>query len=262
MNQFRLSGGFALVSVILFVAIISLISTAMVNTYLSNTRATSLDLQRIKAAHLLDAGVRFAALSLASPRAQVVGSAIPSKQLIYAAPDADVVVGIRNEAGFIDLLSGDRALLKSALLMHGGVAADVPKLIDSIQSLAIGELTPSYRKLRELLADTSINTGELLSVVTLHNGHSGVHPELAAEEVLALVPTLSNAQRGRVLAMRDNKSPSLISNRVDNEFFTSTISAYYRISVSVSLHGQRFSRVEIIKMINQAGRLYQVQAVL
>ena len=59
MNQTKLSSGFALVSVVLFVAIISLISTAMVNTYLSNTRATSLDVLRIKAAHLLDAGVRF-----------------------------------------------------------------------------------------------------------------------------------------------------------------------------------------------------------
>ena len=201
-------------------------------------------------------------MSLASPRAKVVGSAIPSKQLIYAAPDADVLVSINNEAGLIDLLSGDRALLKSALLAHGGAAGDVPKLIDSIQSLAIEGVTPSYRKLRELLADTSINTRELLSVVTLHNGRSGVHPELAAKDVLALVPTLSNAQRGRVLAMRDNKSPSLISNRVDNEFFTSTVSAYYRISVSVSLQGQRFSRVQIIQMINQPGRLYQVQAVL
>ena len=262
MNKAKLSTGFALLSVILFVAIISLIGVAMVNTYLSNTRATSLDLQRIKAAHLLDAGVRFAALSIASPRAKVVGSAIPAKQLTYASPDADVLVDIRNEAGFIDLLRADRALLKSALLAHGGVATDLPKLIDSIQSLAAQGVTPSYRKLRELLADTSINVAELLSVVTLHNGRSGVHPQLASKEVLALVPTLSNGERRRVLAARDNNSPSLISNRVNNEFFTSTISAYYRISVSVSLHGQRFSTVQIVQMINQPGRLYQVQAVL
>ena len=246
----------------MFVAIISLISVAMVNAYLNNTRATSLDLQRIKAAHLLDAGVRFAALSLASPRAKVVGSAIPAAQLSYATTDADVLVDIHNEAGFIDLLSGDRALLKSALLAHGGIAADVPKLIDSIQSLAIQGVTPSYRRLRELLAPTSINVRELLSVVTLHNGRGGVHPQLAAEEVLALIPTLSNAQRRRVLEMRDDKSPRLISNRVDNEYFISTISAYYRISVSVTLHDQRFSTVQIIQMINQPGRLYQVQAVL
>lgn len=254
--------GFALFAVILLIAIISLISVAMVNVYLINTRATTLDIQRLKVDQLLDSGIEYAALSLASPRVDVFGSAIPSANLIYASPDADVVIDIRNEAGFIDLLTGQRELLESVLQAHGALQGDVPGLINAIQGLAKAEGQLSYRNIRETLGGTSVAINELLSVATLHNGKTGVHPELASEKVLALVPRLSKAERDRILSNRNDKSPSLISNPIENDFFTSSISAFYRIRVSVTLDGRRYSRLQIIKMINQRGRLYEVQATL
>jgi len=101
---------------------------------------------------------------------------------------------------------------------------------------------------------------QLLSVTTLHNGQSGVHPALAPESVLVLVPRLSTLERERILSARDRKTPSLVSNPVNSDHFSSTISAYYRVSTSVVLQGQRYSRVQIIKMINQQGKLYEPQA--
>ena len=262
MNRIKSGSGFALFTVILLVAVISLISLAMVNVYLSNTRATSIDLQRIKADQLLDSGVRFAALSLASPRAKVSGSAIPAERLVYAAPDVDVVVEIQNEAGFIDLLSGDQVLIKAALLASGAVQSEVPELVSSIQLLVSQQREAKYRALRELLLATSIRTQELLSIATLHNGQEGVHPALAPEQVLALIPKLSKTQRDRILAQRNAKKLSLISNPINNDHFSSTVSAYYRVNSSVVLEGQLYSRVQIIKMINQRGQLYEVQATL
>ncbi len=259
------ASGFALFSVVFFVAIISLMSLAMTNSYLANTRATSLDVQRIKASQLLDSGVRFAALSLASPRAKVSGSAIPLARLVYASPDADVIVDVRNEAGFIDLLKADKELLSAALVASGASPADAPSLIESIQSLAnpsaVSEsYAPSYRRLRGLLADTSVDSQQLISVATLHNGRHGVHPDLASERVLTLVPKLSNAERRRILAKRSATATSLISSPIDSDFFTSSISAYYRVNVSLELQGRTYSQTQVIKMVNRIGRLYEVQA--
>jgi len=118
MKRRATDSGFALFSIVLIVAIISVISLAMVNVYLSNTRAAVIDLQRIKADQLMDSGVNFAALSLASPRAKVSESAIPSTQLVYSEAGVDVIIDIQNEAGFIDLLSANRELLNSVLLEH------------------------------------------------------------------------------------------------------------------------------------------------
>jgi len=259
MKRRATDSGFALFSIVLIVAIISVISLAMVNVYLSNTRAAVIDLQRIKADQLMDSGVNFAALSLASPRAKVSESAIPSTQLVYSEAGVDVIIDIQNEAGFIDLLSANRELLNSVLLEHAVPSAELTRVIDSIQTLANQRSGASYRKLRRLLP-TKRFANQLLSVTTLHNGQSGVHPALAPESVLVLVPRLSTLERERILSARDRKTPSLVSNPVNSDHFSSTISAYYRVSTSVVLQGQRYSRVQIIKMINQQGKLYEPQA--
>jgi hypothetical protein len=262
MTASKKSAGFALFAVIILMAIIGLISSAMVNVYLVNTRATSLDLQRIKAGKLLDSGVRFAALSLASPRAKVSASAVPSRELIYSAPDADVAISLKNESGFIDLISADTTLLKSVLLANGAVQSDLPEVIESIKLMADSDDAISYRALRDILQGTAINVEGLVSVATLHNGKMGVNPALASERVLELVPKLSNAERNRLLSMRNDSRPSLISNPIESVYFTSHISSYYRVAVSVLLNDQIYSKVQIIKMINQTGRLYQVVATL
>jgi hypothetical protein len=255
------SSAFAIFTVIMFLAVISLISVAMTNLYLTNTRAASLDLQQLKAQHLLDAGIRFAALSLASPRVEISGSAIPSEHLIYSSPAADVLVEIQNEAGFIGLLSADKELLRSAVAASGASRQDVDVIIESFQAIKKQGSEPNYRRLRQLLRKGSIDTQTLLSVASLHNQQKGVHPRLATPAVLSLEPKLSKAKRERLLAARNDDSPSLISNPIESDYFTSTISAYYRISVSVELNGRLYTRDQIIKMINQQGRLYDVQAI-
>ena len=260
-NHSRTSG-FAIFTVILLLAIISLISVAMTNLYLTNTRATSLDLQQLKAQHLLDAGVRFAALSLTSPRSHIAASAVPEERIVYRSPDVDVVIEIQNEAGFIDLWRADKELLKPALLASGALAQNIDTIIGAIRSLKEQDAAPNYRRLRRLLRGSSIDVTTLLSITTLHNQQQGIHPSAASANVLSLVPKLFKAQRERLLADRKDTSPSLSSNPVSSDFFTSTLSAYYRISASVELHGQRYTRVQVIKIINQRGQLYKVQAIL
>lgn len=260
------ASGFAIFTVILLLAIVSLIGLATSNLYLTNTRATSVDLQQLRAQHLLDSGVRFAALSLASPRLKVTASATPSERIIYSSSVTDVVVEIQNEAGFIGLLNNhgeaDKELLRSALLASGASRQGVAENIKSIKSLNQHGGKASYRKLRQLFKGGPVDTRALLSIASLHNQHGGVHPSVASADVLSLLPKLSKAQRERLLAARNNNSPSLISNPVESDYFISGISAYYRISASLLLDGQRYKRVQIIKMINQRGRLYEVEATL
>ncbi|MFT4634523.1 MAG: hypothetical protein ACI9OI_000309, partial [Chitinophagales bacterium] len=142
------------------------------------------------------------------------------------------------------------------------LAQNIGTIIGSIRSLKEQDAAPNYRRLRRLLGGSSIDVTTLLSITTLHNQQQGVHPSAASADVLSLVPKLLKAQRERLLADRKDTLPSLISNPVSNDFFISTLSAYYRISASVEFHGQRYTRVQIIKIINQRGQLYQVQAIL
>ena len=125
MRSFQSCAGFALLTVTLLVAVIGVISLAMVNSYLTNTRATNIEIQRIKANLLLDSGVRFAALSLGSPRTKVSSSAIPSKRLSYRAEGDEVQIEIANEAGFIDLIHAEKPLLTSVLVAHGAQPSEV-----------------------------------------------------------------------------------------------------------------------------------------
>ncbi|MFT5136240.1 MAG: hypothetical protein ACI9XU_000395 [Arenicella sp.] len=256
--------GFALLTVMMLIAIISLISVNMASRYLANTRASSLEFERIKAQQLLDAGVRFAALSLASPRSSVAPAAIPQAQLIYTAPDAVINVTIENESAFIDLIESDMRLLESALKAHGATATQLPELIDMLRpkdKISDNENKPlTYRNVHDLLLNTSINSADFLAVSSLHNGKRGVNSELASDKVLALVPGLSKAQRGRILLQRDKPKTSLIQNNIHNQHFITGVSAYYRISCSVQVAEQRYSQVLIIKMTNQTGRLFDVQA--
>lgn len=256
------SSAFAIFTVIMLMAVISLISVAMTNLYLSNSRAASLDLQQLEARHLLDAGTRFAALSLASPRVDVSASAIPAAHLVYSAPAADVIVQIQNEAGFVGLLSADKELLRSALAASGAPRQGVDRIIESLHTLKKQGRKPSYRRLRELLRDVPIDVQALISIASLHNKQQGVHPSVASKAVLSLLPKLSKPHRERLLATRNDDTPSLISNPIESDYFTSAMSAYYRISVSVELNGRLYTRVQIIKMTNQRGRLYEVQAIL
>lgn len=262
MRAYKHSIGFALLSVVLLIAILSLSSLALVNLYLTNTRASSVELQRVKVEQLLNSGVRFAALSLASPRVKVSVSAVPKDTLIYASPETNVDITIKNEAGFIDLLRSDKALLESALLSNGVSNVNLKKVTSLIHSLKDSDTKLSYRRLRERLQQTDVNTSALLNVVSLHNGQKGVNSSLATEQVLALIPKLSSTQRRRLLEQRNNKQPSLINNAVVSHHFTTDVSAYYRVTVSVVLYQKTYSRVQIIKMINQRGLLYEVQATL
>lgn len=270
------NNGFALLSVVMLVAVISLMSLSLAKLVLTNTEATSVEHQRVKAEQLMIAGLRFAALSLASPRDKVSASAIPARNLTYSSPDADVLMKIENESGFIDLLSAEKALLEEALLTYGASKKELPTLLNLLAGLNSSEQRinaaepsinakpnyrqKSYRRLRNALRSTTVKSSELLAVTTLHNGQKGIHPALASEQVLNLVPLLSKAERDRVLSQRDNDRPRLISNAVTNTHFISRISPYYRIKCSVVLYEHVYTQTFIIKMTNQTGRLFEIQA--
>ena len=94
--------------------------------------------------------------------------------------------------------------------------------------------------------------------MSLHSKHQGVNPNLASEEVLALIPDLSVAQRKELMRQRASRAPSLIERQIKSQHFTDRVSAYYRVRLAVQVGDQRFEQTKLIKMINQPGRLFDV----
>ena len=105
------SSGFALLAVIGVMAIVMALTLSLAQVNLSNVKATMWDSRNQQAAYLLDSGLRYAALSIASPRIQVASNAIPKQKLVYKNPIAPVRLTIENEAGRIDLANSDTELL-------------------------------------------------------------------------------------------------------------------------------------------------------
>ncbi len=263
-NKSKGQNGFAIFTVLMLSAVIGLISLAMVNNYLSNTRAATLDLQRLKAKHALDAGLNFTALSLASPRSVVSAAAIPSQELLYQAQDFDVEIFIENEAGFIAWARFDESvehqrLLDSALRSSAVDQASSEQLKALLSERNIRSREgANVRNLMQKLSELAVDSTEFISLVSLHSKHQGVNPNLASEEVLALIPDLSVAQRKELMRQRASRAPSLIERQIKSQHFTDRVSAYYRVRLAVQVGDQRFEQTKLIKMINQPGRLFDV----
>lgn len=262
------SPGFAIFAVVLSLAIVSLLSASVVRSYLANTRSASIEFQQIKVDHVFDAGLRLAALSLASPRAEVAASAIPMRRLNYSFNDAELSVNIQNEAGFVSIFNADKALLESVLSASGVQSQELLRLSNQLntfktQSLDTGSGSKAnFRNLRAVLENSSISIKNLQGLISVYNDQRGIHPELAPPKVLAVVPGLSRAQRERVLEQREKQSKTLISRPVNNGHFSQSVSAYYRITIQVRLQEQAYSKMFIIKMINREGDLFETVATL
>lgn len=260
----RRQNGFAIFTVLMLSAIVGLISLAMVNNYLTNTRAATLDHQRLKAKHALDAGLNFAALSLASPRKVVSAAAIPSQTLRYQAQDYEVDIYIENEAGFIAFSKFGQGveherLLDSALMASGfdqsGID-DIKKWLVERDSFINQDV--SLRDLVQELSAATVDSSDLMRLVSVYSQHQGVNPNLASEDVLALIPDLSVAQRKELIRQRTSLAPSLIERQIRSQYFNTRISAFYRVRVATQVGDQRFEQTRLIKMINQPGRLFDV----
>ena len=251
--------GYALLTAVWMVAILGSVSMVIINSYLTNTRAAQFDLQRIHADLLLNAGLRFAALGVASPRTRVVASAVPASKLVYRNSISDVRIEINNEAGLIDLRSGDPQLIKQMLKDSQLDDREV-----GLVRQRLSDLKPpvTYRHLRQVLGDMPGLYQRVISRASLHNAQSGVHPLLAPEPVLKLLPDLPNAERMRLMKKRAEQTQSLFVKPVESDFFITQASPYYRVTTEVSLDGQVHRRKQIIKMTNQPGHLFELVATL
>ena len=116
----------------------------------------------------------------------------------------------------------------------------------------------SVRDLMQKLSELVLDKSEFIDLVSLHSKHQGVNPNLASEEVLALIPDLSVAQRKELLRQRASRAPSLIERQIESQHFTDRVSAYYRVRLATQVGDQRFEQTQLIKMINQPGRLFDV----
>ena len=262
MNTAKRITGLALITVVLISAILSLLALSVLHGFSNNTQATQLDAVRIQHNQLHSAGVRYAALHLASSRRDVSPTATPVSELFLEMATGRIKVTIENEAGRIGLLHAEPRMLTKALTNLGVPSAEVDALVKRIQSSTSEQQSLSYRSLRKLLIPYPQLYSNLADMISLHNGQAAVNPLIASESVLALIPGLSNGEQQILLENRNRSRPSLVSSPIDNAFFTTKLSAFYRINTSVTFGNRIRSRTEIIKMTNATGELYQRVATL
>ncbi len=254
--------GFALLSTIWLAAIISLLTLSVLHGFNTNTEATQIDAMRIKHKMLHQAGLRYAALHLASPRHEVAATAIPNSELLLQLDSGQVRVKIENEAGRIDLLLAPRQRVVDLLTSLGLSIDEAGSLADGLQNSLTARPDMSYRGLRELFGSKPGLYQKAINLISLHNGQAGVHPLLASESVLDLFSELSLAEKQRVLNNRSGQQSSLFSTPIDKPIFTDRLSAHYRLTVTTVLEESRRTNVQIIKMTNQVGSLYEAVAIL
>ena len=153
-------------------------------------------------------------------------------------------------------------VLVQLLTKHGLGASDANTLSALIQDSLPEEPLVSYRSLRKMLKSFPGLYQRLIDNVSLHNGSSGVHPLLASESVLGLIPELSAAQKHSLLETRNENELALVSTPIDNALFTSRLSPFYRITTTVVSGDNRRTKIEIIKMTNEPALLYESVATL
>ena len=262
MKSQLITKGFALLTAVWMVAILSLLSMVTVTSYLGNTRAAQVDLQRIHADLLLEAGIRFAALSLVSPRDQVSANAVPAAELVYPNKISNVVISIANEAGYVDLLAAEPELIDRVFAAANLADAEIGLVRARLQALSAGDQPPSHRQLRKILAKMPGVYQRIINQSTLHSGRRGVNPLLASAEVLKLLPDLPAAKRRNLLASRKQKPTTQFTTPIESAYFSTTASSCYRISAQVLLNGIAYHRTKIVKIINQPGHLFETVATL
>jgi type II secretory pathway component PulK len=271
------SQGFALLAVIGVMAIIMALTLSVAHINLRTVRAPTWESRNQRAEYLLDSGLRYAALSIASPRIYVSTNAVPKQNLVYPNPVAPVRLAIENEAGRIDLVHAEPELLESALRSAGAAENDLNRIKESLDALAFGEKEaslPTKPKVRDVwmsLRDLPLDGEALWDVVTIGGTEAGVNAELASATVLALIPGLSSAQQQQILSRRDSAENQkytesliglnrLLGKQFENKHFVDTVSSHYRIKAEVVIAGQRYSKTWIVKMLNQASKLFEITA--
>ncbi len=288
MKSIQRSSGFALLTVMGVMAVMTALAIALIEINLSNTRAAVWDSRSLQAEQLLNSGLRFAAVNIASQRSRVAVDATPVTELNYSTPIADVRVNISNEAGRIDLLSAPQELVVAVMNYAQASQADTDDLLRILASGKVPEWSPGaeivgqeitrknnrLRSLRTAIEQYPINRQRFWEVATIANGKATINADFAPAPVLTLIPNLSSAEQTHILNRRDNSLEafrnensiqSVISSDftlVENEHLGGNVSSSYRIIASVDIGGQGYSREWIIKMVNRSNELFEISAVL
>lgn len=273
----RTNTGFALLAALWIAATLAFLTIGIVSQFLTNTDATRNELVRLKQDMLHQAGIRIAALSLASQRHSVASSGVPFKKLKTDLRAGSVTVEIENEAARLDLryVSPD---VFAALLYELELGQEAMSLVLREYQHLIQQGRPlTYRLLREWFSVSPRAYQRVLRYVSLHNGEATVHPQLASSGVLALLPDFASADRLRLLAERKQLAleltppsgtdtlvsrASLVSTPVTHPLLDARLSAFYRVTVTSTVGDQVRVRHEVIKMANTAGMIFESVAQL
>ncbi|RBP47141.1 hypothetical protein [Arenicella xantha] len=261
----RSTNGFALLTAVWIAAILAMLTVGLASQYSANTEATRLDMLRLKHNFLHQAGIRHAALTLASNRVAVAPTGTPAHILNLNLRAGSVMIEVENEAARLDLRYVADDVLVAILSEVGLDSASTATIVQRVQALVQQGKPLTYRLLREWLESTPGAYQRLIPNVSLHNGVATVHPQLASEMVLSWLPNLAVADRQRLLLERQQQSLvdaripnslALVSTPVHHTMLDTRLSAYYRITVTSKVGSATRVSSEVIKMTNAEGRLY------
>jgi general secretion pathway protein K len=257
----RAAEGFALVAVLLTIAVLSLIAASMLSTSRVASALSHYSAERARAAALAEAGINRAILALMDQRAEerwrVDGT--PYKVVLLG---ATVTVRIQDELGKIDLNAADRQLLAglfgSAGLGPQAIDSLVDKILDWRDSSGLKRLNGAsdadysaagdpyhprngpFQRIDELLLVIGM-TADLYRRVepalTVYSGRPLIDPQVAAPEALRALAQVDQAQTDAMTASRgsqDAGNPSIVGK-------ASSTQLPGVVDPSISLAGRAFS---------------------
>jgi len=236
--------GLALLSILLFSAIISIISVSAAKLYLANTQNIHNQTSSIQSKLLHQAGLRYAIFDILKERSGVAIGGVPNTELVYQTAENRVLISVQNEAAFLDLNRMSPELLDSVLRNLGVDTSFIPRLKSSVLNLKID----SFRKLKRYYINDPSTFESIISVASFYNGASQINRDTAPLQLLAALPDMNSSQVDSIRVERENTSERIVSDSFVHPLVSSRASNHYRITTRVFMGLTSTVRTHIVKV--------------
>ncbi|MCH2190816.1 MAG: hypothetical protein MK188_07830 [Gammaproteobacteria bacterium] len=236
--------GLALLSVLLFAAIISIISMSAAKLYLVNTQTISNQAISIQSKLLDQAALRFAIFDILKARNSVAKGGVPNSQLIYQAGEHRVFISVQNEAALLDLSKTAPELLDSILRFLELDTSFIPLLRSAAPSTQIS----NFRQLKRYYINDVNSFEKIAAITSFYNGSAQINRDTAPLRLIAALPSMSPSKLESIRVKRENARDTIVSDSIDHPLLNSRASDHYRITTRTLIGLTTTVKTHIVKI--------------
>lgn len=259
----RHHSGFALISALWFSAILTIVSLAGLRMYLANTQMITDEVRRIQLDLLHDAALKHAVLTLLEPKASVSAGGLLETQFVYPNHLSTVIVNVRNESAFVDLLRTDLNLLES-IFKKLELSAPIFEAIKTNRNATAptqeNQITINFRWLKKQLASNEKAFELFTRYTTFYNGSAQINPYLANQVLLTSLPNLNDNDVNRIMEYRNSSNRDRVTKAISHPMLRPRLSSYFRVRTQIILGNIKDSKTRIIQITNNDETLFKIAA--